>query len=331
MNFGLTLANRGAVTGAQSPAQLIDLAVRAEQSGQLDSVWVGDSLFVNRRLDSVTLLAAIAARTERVLLGPACMGSFALRNPLSFAYEWASLDRIAGGRTRLIACAGGGAGPLWEAEAEAMGVRPKQRRKRIVEHIEILRRLWTEDAVTYESEAYAFHDITLEPKPLQDPCPIWMATNAQRLSSGSTEGSDAALRRVGRVADGWMTHTTTPEDFAHSWRTILASAEEHGRTTDHFGNCLYHNIQISDDAERSLHEAKAFLDAYYETDFSLDRTRAWCTFGTPEDCVADLRRWIGSGVQRVTVRLCADDQEQQLERLVTEVLPRVHADTAVAA
>src|SRR5262249_34725239 len=55
----------------------------------LDSVWCGDALFVNRRLDALTLLAAVAGRTERVLLGPACMGSFALRNPLVFAYEWA--------------------------------------------------------------------------------------------------------------------------------------------------------------------------------------------------------------------------------------------------
>ena len=57
-----------------------------------------------------TLLAAVAGRTERVLLGPACMGSFALRNPLVFAYEWASLDVLSNGRTRLVACAGGGAG-----------------------------------------------------------------------------------------------------------------------------------------------------------------------------------------------------------------------------
>ena len=58
----------------------------------MDSVWCGDALFVNRRLDALTLLAAVAGRTERVLLGPACMGSFALRDPLVFAYEWASLD-----------------------------------------------------------------------------------------------------------------------------------------------------------------------------------------------------------------------------------------------
>ena len=83
----------------------------------MDSVWCGDALFVNRRVDALTLLAAVAGRTERVLPGPACMGSFALRNPILFAYEWASLDVLSNGRTRLVACAGGGAGPCGRRRA----------------------------------------------------------------------------------------------------------------------------------------------------------------------------------------------------------------------
>src|SRR5262249_955966 len=73
----------------------------------------------SRRLDAA---CGVAGRTERVLIGPACMGSFALRNPLVFAYEWASLDVLSNGRTRLVVCAGGGAGPLWEAEGAAIGI-----------------------------------------------------------------------------------------------------------------------------------------------------------------------------------------------------------------
>ena len=116
MKFGVTLSNRGVLVGLTTPADLLKLADAVEASPQMDSVWCGDALFVNRRLDALTLLAAVAGRTQRVLLGPACMGSFALRDPLVFAYEWASLDVLSNGRTRLVACAGGGAGPLWEAE-----------------------------------------------------------------------------------------------------------------------------------------------------------------------------------------------------------------------
>jgi alkanesulfonate monooxygenase SsuD/methylene tetrahydromethanopterin reductase-like flavin-dependent oxidoreductase (luciferase family) len=108
MNFGITLSNRAVTLGLCSARDLLALADAVEACPELDSVWCGDALFVNRRLDAVTLLAAVAGRTDRVLLGPACMGSFALRNPLVFAYEWASLDVLSNGRTRLVVCAGGG-------------------------------------------------------------------------------------------------------------------------------------------------------------------------------------------------------------------------------
>src|SRR5262249_24640561 len=77
--------------------------------------------------------------------GPGWMGSFALRNPLVFAYEWASLDVLSNGRTRLVVCAGGGAGPLWEAESAALNIAPGERRKRMIENIHVLRHLWTKD------------------------------------------------------------------------------------------------------------------------------------------------------------------------------------------
>ena len=135
----------------------------------MDLVWCGDALFVNRRLDALTLLAAVAGRTERVLLGPACMGSFGLRDPMVFAYEWASLDVISNGRTRLVACAGGGAGPLWEAETAAMGIKPEDRRKHMVENMHVLRHLWTKDNAPFEGQFVKFANITLEPKPIQNP------------------------------------------------------------------------------------------------------------------------------------------------------------------
>ena len=101
MHCGIILSNRGVLLGLNTVRQLLALADAVEASPLLDSVWVGDALFVNQRLDAFTLLAAIAGRTERVLIGPACMGSFALRDPRVFAYEWASLDVLSNGRTGL--------------------------------------------------------------------------------------------------------------------------------------------------------------------------------------------------------------------------------------
>jgi alkanesulfonate monooxygenase SsuD/methylene tetrahydromethanopterin reductase-like flavin-dependent oxidoreductase (luciferase family) len=326
MKFGITLSNRGVLVGLCTPRDLLTLADAVEASPLFDSIWCGDALFVNRRLDALTLLAAVAGRTERVLLGPACMGSFALRDPLVFAYEWASLDVISGGRTRLVACSGGGAGPLWEAESAAMGIAPDDRRKRMVENMHVLRHLWTKDNEPFEGRFVKFANITLEPKPVQNPCPIWLATNAERLSKGQADfgGSEFALRRVGRIADGWMTHSVSPEGFCKSWEFILGACREHGRDPSNFDHVLYHHINVNEDREAALADSKKFLDLYYGANYSRERLEAWLTYGSPRDCIEQLRKFKDSGCRRVTFRISTmGDPMLQLRRTVEDVLPFV--------
>jgi alkanesulfonate monooxygenase SsuD/methylene tetrahydromethanopterin reductase-like flavin-dependent oxidoreductase (luciferase family) len=102
IKIGFTLPNRGVLFGATTSRELVDLAEIADKSGGFNSVWVGDSLFGKPRLEAITLLAAIASRTESARLGPACMASFPLRDPIQLAYQWASLDLLAEGRTVLV-------------------------------------------------------------------------------------------------------------------------------------------------------------------------------------------------------------------------------------
>jgi alkanesulfonate monooxygenase SsuD/methylene tetrahydromethanopterin reductase-like flavin-dependent oxidoreductase (luciferase family) len=84
VKLGLTLPNRGVVIGATTVEEMLALAERADAAGW-DSVWVGDSVFARPRLDALVLLGALAARTKRVRLGPACFSSTPLRNPLLLA------------------------------------------------------------------------------------------------------------------------------------------------------------------------------------------------------------------------------------------------------
>lgn len=326
MKFGITLSNRGILIGLCTSDDLLRLADAVEAAPQFDSLWCGDALFVNRRLDALMLLAAIAGRTRRVLLGPACMGSFALRDPMVFAYEWASLDVISNGRTRLVACAGGGAGPAWEAESAAMQMAPADRRKRMVENIEVLRHLWSQDDAAFEGQFVKFSGVTLQPKPVQDPCPIWLATNAARQSRGpaASGGTELALARVGRIADGWMTHSVTPAGFRKSWDFILKTGEAVGRDMAGFDNVVYHHVNINEDREASLADSKKFLDLYYGADYTRERLEAWLTCGSPRDCIADIRRYRDCGARRITFRISTmGDPMRQLKRLAEEVLPYV--------
>src|SRR5262249_14948033 len=109
--YGLSLANRGVLFGATSVDELLALSEEADRSGVFDSIWVGDSLFAKPRLESLVLLAAIAARTRRVRLGTCCLSTFPLRDPIFLAAQWAALDHVSHGRMVLGACVGGGLPP----------------------------------------------------------------------------------------------------------------------------------------------------------------------------------------------------------------------------
>ena len=326
MKFGVTLGNRGLLLGLSTVPKLLALADAVEASPGMDSVWVGDALFVNRRLDALTLLAAIAGRTSRVRIGPSCMGSFALRDPRVFAYEWASLDVISGGRTILSVCAGGGAGGTWEAETEAMGIPAAERRGRMIENISVLRHLWTTNDEPFSGKYLRFPGVTMEPKPVQSPCPIWLTTNAGRLGNQGVGagGSDFALKRVGRVADGWMTHSVTPEGFRRGLDLIQESGRAEGRDMAGFGNIVTAVLNVGGDPPAAMEDAKTYLDRYYGANYTPDRLHAWGPIGTPAACAAWIRRFQGSGCQGFTFRLATmGDAMTQLRRLTEEVLPLV--------
>ncbi len=132
MKFGLTLPNRGVLFGVTTPRGLLEAGARAEQSGLFDSIWVGDSLFAKPRLESLALLNALGARTSEVKLGVGCMASFATRDPIVFAYEWASFDQLCEGRSWLVACTGivGGPGGPSDQEGAPFGITNSQRARR---------------------------------------------------------------------------------------------------------------------------------------------------------------------------------------------------------
>jgi alkanesulfonate monooxygenase SsuD/methylene tetrahydromethanopterin reductase-like flavin-dependent oxidoreductase (luciferase family) len=207
-----------------------------------------------------------------------------------------------------------------------MGIAPDDRRKHMIENIHVLRHLWSKDNAPFDGKFVKFSNITLEPKPVQNPCPIWLATNAERLSKGQSDfgGSEFALRRVGRVADRWMTHSVSPEGLQKSWDFILNAGREHGRDTSRFDHVLYHHINVNDDRDQALADSKRFLDLYYTADYSKERLEAWLTYGSPRDCIEHLKRFKAHGCRRITFRISTmADPLQQLRRVVEEVLPFV--------
>jgi hypothetical protein len=97
------------------------------------------------------------------------------------------------------------------------------------------------------------------------PCPIWLTTNAGRLSNQQTDmgGTEFALDRVTRIADGWMTHLVSPEGFRRSWDFIERTGIQNGRDKAAFDNVLCHHVNIAEDSDTALADAKRFLDLYH--------------------------------------------------------------------
>ncbi|MCA2224658.1 LLM class flavin-dependent oxidoreductase [Nonomuraea aurantiaca] len=203
------------VLGDREPFALIEQARLAEDLG-FDSVWAGDSPVTRHRADALMLLSAVAAVTERVTLGTAVLLP-ALRHPILLAHQLATLDRIADGR--LIA--GMGAGfphPNTEAQFDALGIAFKRRVSRTEESIDVMRQLWAGGAVSYQGAHFDFRDVMLEPEPAQvGGPPIWLA------GSGAS-----ALRRVGRLADGWLPYPPTSETYAQEWGVVQETARLRG-------------------------------------------------------------------------------------------------------
>jgi alkanesulfonate monooxygenase SsuD/methylene tetrahydromethanopterin reductase-like flavin-dependent oxidoreductase (luciferase family) len=321
VKFGLTLPNRGVLFGVTTPEQMLQMAEIADRSERFQSVWVGDSLLGKPRLESIALLSGIAARTRRVRLGPACMASFTLRDPVLLAYQWASLDVLAQGRTVLVTCTGLVPQAGGRVEGELYGLQNVDRVRRLTEWITLVKKLWTEDNVCFEGQHYRCQNVTIEPKPAHKPRPpIWIANNAP---GGKPEVVKRTLRRVARHADGWETSLWEPKDLAWRMGELRNTLVEEGRDPSSLETHLYHNINVNEDREAARGEAKRFLDTYYSMDYRPEYVAGWTATGSPEQCADHLRVYRELGFDEVTLRVVGWDQFAQLARVLDEVLPRL--------
>ena len=184
--------------------RILDLAERAEKMG-FDSVWVGDSVLARPRLDALTTLAAVAARTERVKLGTAVLLP-ALRHPVVLANEAANLDLLSQGRL-ILGLGIATKNPPVEREFLACGISFAKRIGIFEECVTIIRRLWSESEVTFSGRHFQLHKVRAGLRPVHKPgVSLWLA--------GSV---DNALRRVLRLGDGWMPIPPSPQAFAENW------------------------------------------------------------------------------------------------------------------
>jgi alkanesulfonate monooxygenase SsuD/methylene tetrahydromethanopterin reductase-like flavin-dependent oxidoreductase (luciferase family) len=324
--IGLSLPNRGVLFGATDVEGLFRSTEVAEASGYFTSVWVGDGLIAKPRLEAVTLLAAIAARTRKLRLGVCCMATFPLRNPVLFGCQWATLDALSNGRSLLAVCLGaptGRGGGDFAAELRAMDVRATERVGRLEEGIAALRTLWGGRS-DFQGKYWSWPEIDLEPKPVQTPPPIWIASNPDPSKLAEVR-YERAIRRVARLADGWLSTVVTPTEFNRRWNEIKDAARAENRPPERMTSAVHLMINLNNDEERARSEAKAFLDRYYSTDVKPDTMDVWGAYGPPKLVLDRIGEYIDAGVELPILRFASFDQDGQIDRALEDLLPKIIA------
>lgn len=235
IGFGL-----GTHTTANEAGSFGDL-VDALEALRFDSLWLSERL-TGDGPDPLTALAFAAGRTRKLKLGTSIL-VLPGRNPVVLAKEFASLDRLSGGRFLPAV----GLGAPTPVEHQAFGVDRKDRAAWFDEALGLMRRLWTEDVVTHQGERFRIEDVALRPKPLQQPIDVWLGGQAP-----------SELRRVGRLGDGWLPSFCTVDDVAAGWALVTETAAAHDRAIDpeHLGTLVTYTYRTIPDRVAALLAAR---------------------------------------------------------------------------
>jgi probable F420-dependent oxidoreductase len=170
--------------------------------------------------EPLVLFGYLAAITTRLKLATAIL-VLPQRQTALVAKQAAEVDVLSGGRLVL------GVGIGWNTvEYEALGMSFTNRGKRIEEQIALLRMLWTQEVVDFKGRWHRVDRAGINPPPLQRPIPIWMGGGWDRQKRAITE---PALRRIAKIADGWLTQVPPNEDGRAAMDAFRRLVREEGR------------------------------------------------------------------------------------------------------
>ncbi len=324
--YGLLLPHFGAQASRE---RLVDGARRIEAYG-FDSVWVRDHLVFRphafegtdpTHLEPFIVLSAVAAVTDRILLGTASLIPY--RHPIHAAGAIASLDRIAG-PGRLIV--GWGLGSF-QHEFDAAGMGELDRRALLAEQIAVMRKLWTGARVDHDGAHYRFRDVEIHPAPPR-PIPVWYCG-----------ASPAAVRRAVEFCDGWIPGRMPLTDYRARIARMRSLAEKATRAAPSAGTIPFVvPARTSEEALRYVDVARMAEEANrrYTPPPSgafraADDLDGALIYGPAERIVEGVRRCQEAGASHVVfdLRLRFQDFEEAVAMIAEEVLPELRRGDAV--
>lgn len=281
-----------------------DFVDLVEESG-LDSIWLNDRIRnPTPALEPIAALAMIAGRTSRIKFGMS-VTVLPVRDPIVLAKEIATIDFLSNGRM-LPAF---GLGVPNEAEWLAVGQTPQHRGAMTDEAVPLMRRLWSEDAVTHQGRFYKTHELTIQPRPQQQPIPVWFGGR-----------SEAAYKRVARLGDGFLGSYQPPQEAAAAIQSIRQAAESYQRQIpeDHYGTIVPFHF-----GDEDISKEIAALVKRIDPRVPFETYAAW---RTPEAVLRCIDAFVASGMTKFVFRPMVHGPAlyEQFAQLAKVVVPHYH-------
>ena len=258
---------------------------------------------------ALPVLAVAAGATDQMrVLSSIILTPF--YHPLVLARTTATLDAASGGRLTL----GVGVGGEFPVEFEAAGLRVNQRGRRTDECLEVMRKLWTGEKVTFSGRHFQLTDAMINPAPVQKPNPpVWVSGRR-----------DAAMARAAKFGDGWMPYFYDAPRYRDSVQKIKGFATEAGRDISGFQWAHFPYIAIYPTEQQAAEVAAEQLGGryLYGGEF-LDIVRKYCLLGTVENCIEQLQEYIDAGARHIIFSISCprEDRERHLETIAKELIP----------
>ena len=290
--------------GGFEVAKLRTFLARAEALG-FESAWVVEQILGGiRSLEPVTLLTWAAACTERLRLAPAVLLT-ALRSPVHLAKTLSSLDHLSGGR--LTVGVGLGGNPKIYP---AFGLLAARRAARFAEGLRLMKRLWTEERVTFDGEFFKLQNASMQPKPLQKPHPpLWFGGHHPN-----------ALKRAVELGDGFIgAGSLSTAGFLEEVALLRRLLKDAGRDPASLplGKRVY--IAVDEDRARAGRRLAEWFGAFYGKP---ELATEVCVWGGPEECVDRLEEIVAAGVGFLMLNPVFDEMEH-LELFASRIAPKL--------
>jgi len=311
----------GIQTGPQhvSWGELVDIWQVADGLS-FDTAWTFDHFFPimsdpkGSQLEGWVALTALAMKTQQVRVGTLVTG-ITYREPSVLAKMGATLDVIIGGRLEM------GLGAAWfQGEHEALGIPfppVAERIKRLGEACEVIRRMWTEDAATFDGQYYQLKEAYCNPKPVQKPHPPIL------IGGG---GEQLTLKMVARYADAWNAFGA-PDVLRHKIEVL----EGHCRAIGRDPQTIEKSVNVPPVLSKDASKLDAMLaDMASRRAMTLDEAKAGMLWGSPDQAIKKIEAYRDMGVTHIILSLRAPYDASQLELFAREVIPAVRQQVPAA-